>query len=268
MLSLVIPAYNEEERIGRGLQVMGAHLAGCGESCEIIVVDDGSQDRTVDVVRAESRGMALPVRVACCPRNRGKGYALKVGFHLSRGDRVAFSDADLATPMPMLDRLLAKLDEGYDFALGSRKMEGAEMRVRQPVLRESLGKVFTQLVNVLAAPVSDATCGLKAYRGDVGRDLFARLRTDGWSFDAELLVVARQLGYRWAEVPVEWEDQEGTKVNLVRDAIGSMAGLMRIRANASLGRYSETVPLDTAPEAITVGEGPEAQAPTSWPAVR
>jgi dolichyl-phosphate beta-glucosyltransferase len=177
-------------------------------------VDDGSRDATSDVVRAVAGTLAVPVRLARYGTNRGKGHALKVGFALSRGDRLLFSDADLSTPIEMADRLLSRLDEGYDLALGSRRMSGADLKVRQPRHREFLGSIFTLLVRLLAAPVSDATCGFKAFQGKVGRDLFARLRIEDWSFDA---------------------------------------GLATIRANALLGRYRFPLPLDEEHTAIPLG---------------
>jgi dolichyl-phosphate beta-glucosyltransferase len=253
VLSLIIPAYNEADRIGESLRAMGAYLAARPEPTEIVVVDDGSRDATSDVVRAVAGTLAVPVRLARYETNRGKGHALKVGFALSRGDRLLFSDADLSTPIEMADRLLSRLDEGYDLALGSRRMSGADLKVRQPRHREFLGSIFTLLVRLLAAPVSDATCGFKAFQGKVGRDLFARLRIEDWSFDAELLVIARRLGYRWAEVPVEWEDRSGSKVHVLRDALQSLLGLATIRANALLGRYRFPLPLDEEHTAIPLG---------------
>ncbi len=255
MLSIIIPAYDEAERIGASLRSIGAFLAERAEPSEIVVVDDGSRDSTAAVVAAVAQTLSVPVRIARYERNRGKGHALKVGFALSSGDRIVFSDADLSTPIRMVDLLLAPLDECYDIAIGSRKMAGAELVVRQPWHRELLGRVFTRLVQLLAAPVSDATCGFKAFRGDVGRDLFARVRRDGWSFDAELLVIARQRGYRVTEVPVAWEHRAGTKVNLLRDVVGSLVGLASIRMDAFLGRYRTLAALDEPHEATNVGAG-------------
>jgi len=244
-LSLIVPAYNEAARIARPLGEMGAYLGAQAFSSEIVVVDDGSRDRTAPIVREVAARLPVPVRLIQYDRNRGKGYALKVGFASARGERLLFTDCDLATPLSETGRLLAALDAGYDFAIGSRKMEGAEITVHQPWLRESMGRVFTGIVRILIADVSDVTCGFKAFRGDVGRDIFSRIRVDDWSFDAELLLIAKRLGYRLQEVPVRWEDQAGTKVNLFRDVVNSLVGLGRIRANALLGRYA--APCDIGP---------------------
>ena len=241
-LSIVIPAYQEAERISQSLERIDGYLAARGVRAEIIVVDDGSRDGTADVVRNAARALRTPVRLLVSARNRGKGHALKLGFEAACGERILFSDADLSTPIDCADAVLAPLDEGFDFVLGSRKMEGAQLEVRQPWLRETLGKGFTLLARVLIANVSDVTCGFKAFRGDIGRDLFARVRLDDWSFDAEILLIARYRRCRFTEVPVSWQDREGTKVRLVRDMLSTLAGLVRMRTHLALGRYAETVP--------------------------
>lgn len=236
-LSVIVPAYNEAARIPTTLAAIAAHFADAPFPVELIVVDDGSRDATADVVRAAAASLAIPLRLLRYAPNRGKGFALKVGFAASRGARLLFSDADLSTPIEEADRFLAELDAGADAAIGSRKSARAQIEVRQPWLRETLGKGFTWLVRLLAADVTDATCGFKAYRGDAGRDLYARMRVHDWSFDAEMLYVGHRLGLRVVEVPVRWRDQSGTKVDLRRDVVRSLVGLARIRANALRGRY-------------------------------
>jgi dolichyl-phosphate beta-glucosyltransferase len=247
-LSIVVPAYREARRISDSLRRIDAYLAarrerGSGmEAAEIVVVDDGSPDDTVDVVRALAGELETPVRLLISERNRGKGHALKLGFSAARGERILFTDADLSTPIECADALLARLDEGFDFVLGSRKMEGARLEVHQPWLRETLGKGFTRIAQLLIANVSDVTCGFKAFRGDVGRDLFSRVRIDDWSFDAELLLIAKLRGVRFSEVPVAWRDREGTKVRLVRDILSTLAGLVAMRIHLALGRYADPAP--------------------------
>jgi dolichyl-phosphate beta-glucosyltransferase len=251
LLSIVVPAYNEAVRAPATLRAISAHFAGQADAVELILVDDGSSDETASVVRAVAPSLALPMRVLRYRPNRGKGFALKVGFAASRGSRVLFSDADLSTPIEEADRLLAELERGFDVAIGSRKRAQAHIEVRQPWLRETLGKGFTFLVRRLLTDASDVTCGFKAYRGEVGRDVFSRLRIEDWSFDAEALVVGRLRGYSLAEVPVRWRDQAGTKVNLRRDVVRSLVGIARIRGYAALGRYAEPLPLDVVPEEWT-----------------
>jgi dolichyl-phosphate beta-glucosyltransferase len=238
-LSLVIPAYNEAARIAAPLHEVGAYLRGRPYASEIIVVDDGSTDATSDVVRRSAAKLTVPVRILRYSRNRGKGFALKVGFDAARGERILFTDADLSTPIRETSRLLESLDQGYDIVIGSRRAPGALVKRRQPWYRERLGKLFTFLVRHLIADVSDATCGFKAFESSVGKELFSRTRIHDWSFDAELLLIARQRGYRTKEIPVQWEDRAGTKVSLIRDIVSSLIGLLRIRFNAAVGNYSK-----------------------------
>jgi dolichyl-phosphate beta-glucosyltransferase len=249
VLSVVVPAYNEAQRIPATLQAISNNFAAAPYAVEVLVVDDGSSDDTAAAVRTLAPSLALPLRLLRYAPNRGKGFALKVGFAASRGARVLFSDADLSTPIGEADRLLAELDQGADIVIGSRKRAKAQIEVHQPWLRETLGKGFTLLVRMLVADVTDATCGFKAYRGDAGRDLYSRMRVFDWSFDAEILWIARQRGYRLAEVPVRWRDQAGTKVDLRRDVLRSLQGIARIRWNAALGRYAAPFPLDIVAEA-------------------
>ena len=247
-LSIVVPAYEEARRIPATLVAISEYFAKAPFDVELIVVDDGSRDQTGAVVRATAPGLAIPLRLLSYAPNRGKGFALKVGVAASRGSRVLFSDADLSTPIEETERILAALANGADVAIGSRKRETANIEVRQPLLRETLGKGFTFLVRTLIADVTDATCGFKAYRGDLGRDLFSRLRIYDWSFDAELLLLSRQRGHRITEIPVRWRDQAGTKVNLRRDVLRSLVGIARIRWNAARGRYDRPHPVEVQPE--------------------
>ena len=242
-LSMVVPAFNEAARIAAPLREMAAWLAKRPERCELIVVDDGSRDDTAALVVGVAADLPVDVRVLSYSPNRGKGYALKVGFAAARGERILFSDCDLSTPLEEGERLLRALDE-HEIAIGSRKAPGSQIEVHQAAYREWMGKVFTALVRRAIADVTDATCGFKAFRGDVGRDLFSRLRVYDWSFDAELLLIARRRELSLVELPVRWSDQAGTKVNVMRDALRALEGLLRIRWNDWLGRYDLPHPLD------------------------
>jgi dolichyl-phosphate beta-glucosyltransferase len=256
LLTVIVPAFNEAARIPATLRAISEHFARAPFPVELIVVDDGSRDETASVVREAAAQLALPLRLLRYAPNRGKGFALKVGFAASRGDRVLFSDADLSTPIEEADRFLAELDRGADVVIGSRKSARARIEVHQPWLRETLGKGFTWLVRLLVADVSDATCGFKAYRGDAGRDLYARMRVFDWSFDAEMLFVGGRLGLQLVEVPVRWRDQAGTKVDLRRDVLRSLAGLLRMRTNAWRGRYAKALPADVSVESWAVRAAP------------
>ena len=248
-----MPVYNEATRLSASLREMGAYLERLPYDCEIVIADDGSTDDTLAIAEEVAASQQVPVRLLRYDTNRGKGYALKVGFAAARGEQLVFTDCDLSTPLDEMEKFLTCLDAGNDFVIGSRKREGADITKHQPRLRESLGKVFTWIVRNTIADVTDVTCGFKAYERDVGKDLFARLRVYDWSFDAELLLIARHAGYRHIEVPVRWEDQAGTKVNLLRDIVMSLIGIVRIRVYHALGRYDSTAEPGDYTETMCVG---------------
>jgi glycosyltransferase involved in cell wall biosynthesis len=215
-LSLVIPAYDEEERIGGTLAACSAYLDERGLSYEILVVDDGSRDRTCQVA-LESGHPA--VRLITLPQNRGKGAAVRTGVLASTGARVLFSDADLSTPIEELTKLEAELDRGAAVAIGSRGVSGADVRVHQSAPREMMGRTFNLIVRALVmGGIRDTQCGFKLFRGDVARALFAASTIDGFAFDVDILLRARRAGHRIAEVPVVWRHVEQSKVSPARDA--------------------------------------------------
>ncbi len=236
-LSIIIPVYNEEKRIGASLDKLLAYLSRQNWSREIVLVDDGSRDGGIELARTRLGGNE-EFQVVSYGGNRGKGYALKQGMLASRGRYVLFTDADLSTPVEELDKMLPWFEQGFDIVQGSRKMPGASVERHQPWLRENMGKVFTALSNlIVGVKVYDVTCGFKCYRGVVARDLYARQRIFDWSFDAEIIFLARRAGYSLKEVPVHWYDESGTKVNLLRDSVHSFLGLLKIRRNGWRGLY-------------------------------
>jgi len=213
-LSVVVPAYNEERRIGYCIGRLAEYFRTRRKRFEIIVVNDGSTDGTPAVVRAAARRVR-EARLVSYPINRGKGHALRRGILASRGVRVLFLDVDLSTRPEEWPKLEARLNRGADLAIGSRKMAGADLVQRQPLWRESMGKVFTWLVRRLLVRVSDVTCGFKAFQGPVARSLFAAQRIDGWSYDAEILYIAERRNLRIDEVPVVWKDNPNSKVRVI-----------------------------------------------------
>jgi dolichyl-phosphate beta-glucosyltransferase len=247
-LSVIVPAFDESKRIAGSISVICSYLAQRPERCELVVVDDGSRDGTFETVCALANDAPIPVRVVRYQPNLGKGHALKVGFASARGRRVLFTDADLSVPIESADAMLAAIDDGADAAIGSRHLAGAEIATPQPPLRRWLGAVFTLLVRGLIAPVNDATCGFKAFRGDVGREVFGRVRIYDWSYDAEILFLLHRAGHRIRELPVYWEHREGTKVRPLRDGFRAFSGLLRIRSAALAGRYDRPTPVAVALE--------------------
>jgi len=256
-LSLIVPVYNESTRLPASLRAMGAYLAERPFDSEIVIVDDGSSDGTLGVAEEIARTLAVPVRLLRCAVNRGKGHALKVGFAVARGDWLVFTDCDLSTPLEEMGKFIDQLEAGSDLVIGSRRRAGADVMRHQPRLRENLGAVFTWIIRVLIADVTDVTCGFKAYRGEVGRDVFSRLRIDDWSFDAELLLIARERGYQVVEVPVRWQDHSGSKVRLMRDVVVSLIGIAKIHFSHALGRYDSTTEPGQFTEVDPCGTEPE-----------
>jgi glycosyltransferase involved in cell wall biosynthesis len=243
-LSIVIPAYNEADRLPGTLAALRDYVARQAFSSEIIVVDDGSSDATASIAR-EADGLPL-LRVIVLP-HRGKASAVRAGMLAATGHVVLFTDADLSTPLCYTQRLLAAIEAGAAIAIGSREGAGAQ-RVGEPGYRHLMGRVFNAVVRALAVPgIDDTQCGFKAFRGDVAHDLFsrARLYVDGTTvtgprvtgFDVEILFLARRRGYKIAEVPVYWRHVSGSKVQPVQDAIRMFADVARVRLNALRGRY-------------------------------
>src|ERR1043166_4459630 len=218
-LSLVIPAFNEDRRIGQSLERILSFFRAQSYPFEIIVVDDGSTDRTVEVVRGFAASDPQ-LRVEPQPQNRGKGEAIRRGMLLAGGKYLFFSDADLSVPIEAVPDFLSRLEAGDDVAFASPRIGGGVIEVHQPIHRELMGKVFTGLSNlILGLKLKDFTCGFKAFRRDAARELFSRQRLGGWSFDSEILYLAKSKGYRIAEVPVVWRNDEATKVRLGRDVV-------------------------------------------------
>ena len=226
---MVIPAYNEGRRLPPTLEKIQRYLAG--RPHEIIVVDDGSGDDTV------ARAAAAGVTVVSNEGNRGKGYSVRRGMLQARGDRRLMTDADLSTPIEELDRLMKKMDEGYDVVIASRALPESNVEVRQPWYRENSGRLFNFCVRLLALPgLQDTQCGFKLFRAEAAAQAFAPSRLDGFSFDVEALFIARRRGFRIAEVPVTWRNDEATRVGTFKGAV-AFADLGRIRWNDWRGAY-------------------------------
>lgn len=229
-ISIIIPAYNEERRIGATLQRVTRYLDARRTSYEVIVVDDGSRDATRETV-AQLAGDRSQVRLLALPHNAGKGAAVRAGVLASRGRTVLFSDADLSTPIEEVERLEAALADGADVAIGSRATPG-DVRRHQPVLRRLQGRAFHLITRALGfrvvAAIRDTQCGFKLFRGSVARILFRELTLTGFAFDVELLELAHQR-FALREVPVAWTHADGSKVRPGIDAARMLRDLVRIR---------------------------------------
>lgn len=214
-LSVVVPAYNEEERLGPTLDAIISHLAAAEAPArwEIVVVDDGSTDGTAEVVAAVTARDARVQLVSGGPRNRGKGHALRLGVLASHGRRVLLTDADLSAPIDELERLDKALSDGHTAAIGSREAPGASIERHQHRLREALGRAGNLLIRGVAVPgIRDTQCGFKLFDGDRAREAFAASRLNGFGIDVEILRYFRRSGWPVVEVPVRWSHQPGSKI--------------------------------------------------------
>ena len=229
MLSIVIPCYNEQERLPRTIEQVERYLDGKGVSYELILVDDGSSDGTRTVMD-EAAGRNSFVRLEALPRNRGKGRALAEGVAVAKGSEILVTDADLSTPIDELPKLQAELDKGAGVAIGSRALPGSRVEVSQPVYRVLMGKAFNLLVQVVLLPgIWDTQCGFKLFRADVAHEAFAELTTDGFGYDPEVLYRAKRRGVKIAEGPVVWRNSAPTKVSPIKSSLDMFRHVLRIR---------------------------------------
>ncbi|PYO55811.1 MAG: glycosyl transferase family 2 [Candidatus Rokuibacteriota bacterium] len=234
--SVVIPAYNEAWRLPSYLQQVVAFLEGRGEAYEVVVVDDGSRDSTAERVR-EFQAAHDRVRLIVQPQNHGKGHAVKAGMLSARGAFRLFTDADGATPIGELKRLEPFLESGADIVIGSRALKDPAVSVQARRARVWSGRIFNWVVARLGLEgIADSQCGFKCFRGPVAEDLFRSLRTDGFGFDVELLLLAQRRGYRIAEVAVNWADQPGSKVHVLTDGPRMVGQILRVRAALARGK--------------------------------
>jgi dolichyl-phosphate beta-glucosyltransferase len=235
-LAVVVPAYNEEPRILPTLNRLKEYFSSQSYTWSVTVVSDGSTDRTPDLVRefaASNTGFSL---LAYSP-NRGKGRAVRIGMLAAEADLILFSDADLAAPIEEVEKLIPAIAKGAHIAIGSRPLRESRLEVRQPWFREAMGRAFNGAVRTLAVRgIYDTQCGFKLYRREVARDVFTRCKFDGFSFDFEALMIARDLGYEISEVPIRWAHQEGSKVRLLRDGTRMLRDLLKLRVNGKRAR--------------------------------
>ena len=228
-LSIIIPAYNEEARLGPQLPAILAYLRAHYPAFELLVVDDGSTDRTAAVVQAALAAEPRARLISYQP-NRGKGYAIRTGVSASRGRQVIFLDADLSTPLEEIPRALAELQTA-DIVVGSRGLPDSDIRVRPPLYRRLASAIFDTVKHLLVGlwHISDTQCGFKAFRGEIARPLFALGQVDRFMFDVEILYLAERARLRLKEMPVRWADAPGSKVRFWEGIVNMIRDLWRIR---------------------------------------
>ncbi len=224
-LSFIIPAYNEEFRISKTLDIVLEYFSRQNYTNEIIVVDDGSSDNTAEIVKSYSE--VILIRQG---QNMGKGAAVRRGMLGSHGEFRLFSDADLSTPVKETGRLLDELQNGYDVCIGSRAIESKLIRKRQPFYREFMGKTFNKIVQMLVLKgINDTQCGFKCFSAISAEAIFPLTKIDGFGFDVEILYLATKLDFKIKELPVEWHNDERSKVNPITDSMRMLNEIIRIR---------------------------------------
>jgi glycosyltransferase involved in cell wall biosynthesis len=241
-LSIVIPAYNEAIRIVPTLEKIRAFLAAEGIPAEILVVNDGSTDDTANVVRAQiaRSGSSTTLKLLENPGNRGKGYSVRHGVLEADGDDVLFTDSDLSAPIEEYRKLASAIAGGkVSIAFGSRSLAESKIGRRESRIREYCGRTFNLFVQALAGlPFRDTQCGFKLFTREAARAVFPLQTVDGFGFDVEILFIAKRLGFRMAEVPIEWNHDDRTRVHVLQDGIRMGLDVLKVRWQDLAGKYS------------------------------
>ena len=241
-VSIVIPAFNENERLGGPLQKVLSYISDERPNAELIVVDDGSTDATAKIAEESfAKSPQVSARVIRYEKNRGKGFAVKTGLEAANADVALFSDADLSTPIEEMTKLTQPLLDGdYDVTFGSRALDRTLIGTHQPWRREQGGRVMNLIIKTLSGlPFVDTQCGFKAFNMQKFRPLLDMMTIDRFGFDVEFLFVARHNGLRLREIPVRWNDVAGSKVSVFRDTRRMIQELNQIRSNARRGLYNK-----------------------------
>lgn len=226
VLDVVIPAFNEELRIGPTIEALCRQLAASGYIARIVVVDNGSVDATIETIeRVRTHGVTVTV-ISC--RDQGKGAAIRAGVAFASAPFVGFVDADQSTPPEALITGLALLERGWDAVIGSRRALGGQYAVPQPALRRAGSRAFNVAATAVVGRISDTQCGMKIFRTDAVQEIFAASVTDGFAFDVELLARSRAKGLRIMELPVTWSDSEGSTLSPIRDGFAAFHDLLQV----------------------------------------
>jgi glycosyltransferase involved in cell wall biosynthesis len=240
-LSIVIPAYNESSRIEGTLDRVLTCVREKQWDAEILVVDDGSTDATVEIVQ-RWMGRYDRLHLVMNPGNRGKGYSVRNGMLQAAGEILLFTDADLSAPIEEAELLMAAIEAGADVAIGSRWLDKQKQTIAQPMYRRFFGRCFNWVTRkVMGLPYRDTQCGFKAFRREAAQTIFRLQTIERWGFDPELLFIARKLKYTIVEVPVTWGHDERTRISYLKDGMKMLEEMAEIRTNSLRGRYDEAI---------------------------
>jgi len=236
-LSIIIPAYNEQSRLPDSLNQVGSFLADQSYTAEVLVVDNNSSDQTGKIIQEFSN--KFPAITGLFEPEPGKGAAVRCGMLQAQGNFMFMCDADLSMPITEVNKFFPPQLDGIDIAIASREVSGS-IRYDEPLIRHLGGRFMNWFIQLLALPgLNDTQCGFKCFSSAVSKDLFSHQTLSGWSFDIELLYIARQRGYSIREVPIPWTYHHESKVNALRDALQILLDLQTIRQNDSLGLYDQ-----------------------------
>lgn len=239
--SIIIPAYNESQRIIASLDKIIAYATEQNWGAEIIVVNDGSRDNTAELVREYAKAHPM-VKLIENPGNRGKGYTVRNGMMHAHGDILLFTDADLSSPIEESRKLFAAIDKGADVTFGSRWIQAELQTERQPLYRQIFGRIFNLLLRIiLGLKYKDTQCGFKAFTRKAAHQIFTRQMIDRWGFDPEILFLAEKYGFKVSEVPVEWAHDNRSKINPVTDGAKMFVEMLKVRWADATGKYDRGV---------------------------
>jgi dolichyl-phosphate beta-glucosyltransferase len=234
LFSIVIPLFNEERRLPKTAQLIFNFFKNHGQKTEILFVNDGSKDRTLELLEAYKKNNEF--KIISYDQNRGKGYAVRQGALAASGDWVIFFDIDLATPLEF-NNLIKFLQPNDQVILGSRRLQDSRIEKYESSIRTFLGHGFTKLSNILVPGITDFTCGFKCFSKDVVQKIFSVARIDRWGFDTELLYIAKLKGILMRQMPVVWSHDTDSRVSVVKAVISSFKELMEMKSNQIKGRY-------------------------------
>jgi dolichyl-phosphate beta-glucosyltransferase len=236
LLTVVVPAYDEQKRIGKTLRELDSYFTRQSYGYEIVVVNDGSRDHTADVVRQLAPSIKN-LRLIDNSENRGKGWAVRQGVLAAKGQIIVFTDADNSTSIEHIERIIPEFEKGCAVVIGSRRVPGAIIVVHQPLMRELIGRVFNVIVQCLTGlPMKDTQAGFKAFSALAAREIFSRQTVLRWAFDVEVLTIAQQLGFGIKEVPITWVNDPDSRIRW-KDIVGMLGALIKIRLNLMTGAY-------------------------------
>jgi len=236
-LSVVIPAYNEQSRLLLTLQSVHDFLLKSMLDFEIIVVNDGSKDATIQIVQ-EFASHNQKVRLITYDRNKGKGHAVRAGVLASYGNLILMNDADGSSPIEEIGRLQAAIVQGADIAIGSRAKPDSECHIEALSYRKYIGRIFGSIVQMLVLPgIYDTQCGFKLFKKSAAKNVFSLARVNGYAFDVEILYIAKQKNYIIEEVAINWANVDGSKINLLLDPLKMLYEILKIKINDQLGLY-------------------------------